>query len=189
MTKKAYQLKITLEGSKPPIWRRMVVPSNTLLPDLHKIIQSTMGWTHSHLHQFIVDGVFYSLPDDWDETSVDYRKLKTDKFLKKKGDAIKYEYDFGDSWLHEILLEEILPVEAGKKYPAAIDGSRACPPEDCGGIWGYRRLLEIMENPQHEEFEQMREWLGGDFDPEAFDLESINRLLQSRNYGVDSFEE
>ena len=186
-TEKIYQLKITLSDSKPPIWRKIKIKSGTLLPDLHKIIQTTMGWTNSHLHQFVLvdKGAFYAEPDPWGEMeNKDYREIKIDHLLKKEKDQAVYEYDFGDRWEHEIVLEKILEKEEKEKYPVCIDGKNACPPEDCGGVWGYMNLIEIMSNPKHEEYAETKEWLGEELDPEAFDKDEINEMLQSEGYGV-----
>jgi len=97
--------------------------------------------------------------------------------LKKEKDSLIYEYDFGDSWEHKIILEKILPYDASLKVPSCIKGKRACPPEDCGGIWGYQNLVEIIKDPSHPEHEEMLEWLGGEFDPEYFDMNETNRML------------
>jgi len=190
-SQKIYQLKITLIDSNPSIWRRILVKSDTLLPDLHKIIQSSMGWTNSHLHQFIHDDDFY-IPkmeedDFWDERNdIDYKEIKISDLLKKENDEMIYEYDFGDGWEHSITLEKILETNEKEQYPVCIDGKNACPPEDCGGIWGYMDIIEIMSNPKHKEFKEMKEWLGGKLDPEAFDKDEVNELLRSENYGVRS---
>lgn len=190
MTTKIYQLKITLSGSKPPIWRRVLVSSDLLLSDFHKIIQSTMGWTNSHLHQFVKGNSYYAerSPDDdfWDEMSnIDYvkKKIKISYFLKKEKDTFIYEYDFGDSWSHKIILEKTLPIDKKKKYPICVTGKMTCPPEDCGGVWGYSNMLDILKQPKHEEYEDYIAWLGDDFDSKFFDKNEVNELLQSRNYG------
>jgi len=188
MPGKIYQLKVSLMGAKPPIWRRILIKADTLLPDLHKILQTTMGWTNSHLHQFTDGKKFYSEPDDDDMMeTVDYRKLKTSQLLKKEKDKLMYEYDFGDGWMHEVLLEKILEEEKGKIYPECIAGKRACPPEDCGGVWGYMDLLAIASDPKHEEHEEMEGWLGDNFDPERFNKEEVTEELRSDNFGVFSF--
>ncbi len=174
-----YQLKITLRESRPPIWRRVLVPGSVNLHKLHQIIQIAMGWTDSHLHQFIIDGEFYAIPskEDWEPVS-DERKLK----LKRVAPTVKrkfvYEYDFGDSWRHEVLVEKILPPTPGEKYPQCIKGKRACPPEDVGGVWGYERFLEALQDADHEEHDSYLEWVGEEFDPEKFDLVEINQALE-----------
>jgi len=177
-----YQIKIALKGSKPRIWRRVLVPSDLLLPDFHTIIQITMGWTNSHLHQFIKNKTFYSqrMPDDgfWDEmNNVDYSKVEISDLLKKEKDRMIYQYDFGDNWEHEIILEKIEDNVAGKNIPTCLTGKHNCPPEDCGGLWGYYDMLEVLQNPEHEEYDDYLEWLGEDFDPKYFDKEEVNAYL------------
>ena len=173
-----YQIKIALIGSKPPIWRTVLVPGNLGLGAFHDVIQVAMGWTDSHLHQFIANKVFYGIPDDDFELEMeDEAKYKLSQLLKKEKDTLIYEYDFGDSWEHKILLEKILPFDSNTALPVCIKGKRACPPEDCGGIWGYEDLLETISNVKHPEHADMLEWLGGEFDPEEFDLEQINKDL------------
>ena len=175
-----YQLKVTLNGLKPPVWRRVLVPSNISLSKLHLVLQISMGWTNSHLHQFILNGVFYGIKDDdfgFDMEIEDEEKYKLSQLLKSEKDALVYEYDFGDGWEHKVLLEKILPFDKSNQSPLCIKGKRACPPEDCGGVWGYQELLETLSNPDDSEYESMLEWLGGDFDPEAIDIEEINKML------------
>jgi Plasmid pRiA4b ORF-3-like protein len=170
-----YQIKITLIGSKPPIWRTVLVPGDLDLETFHDVIQLAMGWTDSHLHQFVANKVFYGVPDDDFEMEMeDETKYKLSQLLKKEKDTLVYEYDFGDSWEHKILLEKILPFDTKTTLPVCIKGKRACPPEDCGGIWGYEELLETISDSNHPDHEDMLEWLGGEFDPEEFDLEEIN---------------
>lgn len=177
-----YQLKITLLGSKPPIWRRVQASSDMTLERLHWVLQSAMGWTNSHMHQFRVGKIYYgaTYPDDFDgmpETR-DERKARLCDLVSRPKTKFVYEYDFGDGWEHEIMLEKILTPEPGIKYPVCTEGKRACPPEDCGGIWGYVELLDTIKDPNHPEHEEMLEWLGDDFDPEAFDVEAVNKNLR-----------
>jgi len=183
MSKQIYQIQIALLGFKPKIWRRLLIPSDLLLSDFHEVIQSSMGWTDSHLHHFIIDKTFYAerIGDDdfWDEmNNVDYKKIKISDLLKAEKDKIIYEYDFGDSWEHEIKLEKILPYDEKKKYPICIAGRMQCPPEDCGGVWGYADLLEILKQPDHEEYENYMEWFEDGIDPEYFNKDEINELLR-----------
>jgi hypothetical protein len=185
---KIYQIQISLNGFKPKIWRRLLIPSDLLLADFHKIIQTSMGWTNSHLHQFIKNQTFYTerMPGDdtWEEmNNVDYEKIKISDLLKKEKEKIVYEYDFGDGWEHDVLLEKILPVDEKLKYPVCLAGKMNCPPEDCGGVWGYSELLEILKHPKHEEYDSYIEWLGGEFDPERFDKEAVNEMLMTEYYG------
>ncbi|OIP44990.1 MAG: hypothetical protein COZ12_06345 [Deltaproteobacteria bacterium CG_4_10_14_3_um_filter_60_8] len=173
-----YQLKITLRDSHPPIWRRVLVPGNFSLDKLHQVIQLAMGWTDSHLHQFIVDGEFYSIPssEDW-EPVLDERRFKLKQIAPSLKRKFTYEYDFGDSWTHEVVVEKIITAGPGEKYPQCIKGKRACPPEDVGGIWGYETFQEAMQDARHEEHDSYLEWIGGEFDPEAFDLAATNQAL------------
>lgn len=183
-----YQIKITLKGSKPSIWRRLLISSDTELIDLHKIIQTAMGWTNSHLHQFVINKEYYG-PNEEDEDgfnesdAIDYTGIKVSEVLKKEKSKIEYEYDFGDSWDHTVELEKILPPDASKLLPVCTAGKMNCPPEDCGGVWGYASMLEILKQPSHPEYEGYIEWLGGEFDPEDFDIDFINEQLQDENYG------
>lgn len=172
-----YQLKVTLTDSRPPIWRRIQVPSDITLGKLHRILQAAMGWTDSHLHRFDVKGVSYGLADP----ELDFRSersAKLNEVAPTEGFKFRYEYDFGDSWMHNIVVEKILPADPDQRYPVCIKGKRACPPEDCGGVWGYAELEETLKDPSHPEHEEMMEWLDGDFDPEAFDLEQVNQELR-----------
>ena len=191
MTKKTYQIQIALRRSKPKIWRRILVPSDLLLSDFHKIIQTTMGWTNSHLHQFIKDQTFYTrkMADDdfWGEMdNIDYTEMKISDLLKKEKDKIIYEYDFGDGWEHDLILEKIDTNGENKNIPTCLTGKNNCPPEDCGGIWGYANMLEILKHPDHEEYEEYIEWLGEKFDPKYFDKNEINKMLKTKDFG--SFE-
>jgi len=179
-----YQLKVSLKGAKPPIWRRILVSSDMELVDLHHAIQSTMGWYNCHLHQFKLGRTFFQ-PDPDPEfmgfggfETEDSAGVRICDLLRSEKEKIDYEYDFGDSWEHVVLLEKITKPEEGQAYPVCIKGKRACPPEDCGGLWGYCNLLEILENPKDEEYEGMLEWVGGKIDPEAFDLAEANARLK-----------
>ena len=178
-TGKLYQINVVLQDSKPPIWRRLLIAPEITLFDLHKIIQIAMGWTTSHLHQFKIDNKYYSIPseDDW-QPVIDERKIHIAEIAPVEGSKFVYEYDFGDSWGHDVIVEKILPVEPKTQYPKCIKGKRACPPEDVGGIWGFEEFLEAMKDPNHDEHDSYIEWWGGQFDPEAFDLEEINQVLQ-----------
>lgn len=178
-----YQIKVTLKRSSPPIWRRIQVPGDTRLDKLHMILQTTMGWWNSHLHQFIVGGsTFYGEPhpdfDMWGPEMLDEKKYRLHQLAPSEKFKFVYEYDFGDSWEHDLLVEKILPPEEGVKYPRCIKGKRACPPEDVGGVWGYESFLEAINDPDHPEREMMLDWIGDDFDPEEFDLDEINDALK-----------
>lgn len=176
------QLKITLKHLTPPVWRQVHVPSSMSLEHLHWVIQLAMGWDNSHMHHFKIAKTYYGTcyPDDFDGTTEtkDERKVTVGEVLTKPKAKIAYEYDFGDSWEHEIVLEKLLPPEQGVKYPLCLAGKRACPPEDCGGVWGYANMLEVINDQEHPEHEEMLEWLGEEFDPEAFSVDAVNKALR-----------
>ncbi|MDH7484783.1 MAG: plasmid pRiA4b ORF-3 family protein [Anaerolineae bacterium] len=177
-----YQIKVTLEDSKPPIWRRILVRSDITLDKLHRILQVVMGWGDYHLHQFIVGRTHYGEPHPDYEGFLemhDERQVKLNQIVPGEGFKFRYEYDFGDSWLHQVLVEKILPSEPGQHYPVCIKGQRACPPEDVGGIWGYYDFLQAIQDPHHPEHDEYLEWIGGEFDPEEFDLDEVNQALRT----------
>ena len=177
-----YQVKVLLTGCKPPIWRRLVVRSDTSLQAFHMLIQYSMGWQSCHLHQFRQNGVIYGSVSDSDfvdDLVNDEADYKLSDLLRHEKDSLQYDYDFGDGWEHKVTLEKILPFDSSAPVVQCIKGKRACPPEDCGGVWGYSDLLEIINDPKHEEFEEKMDWLGGGFDPEYFDAEEVNETLSS----------
>ena len=208
-----YEIRITLRGSKPPIWRKLAVPSDITLGQLHEVIQIAMGWTDSHLHHFIlrdkslkptsqeiarrfqrdeldeefldrVGGrrVFVPTTDPFGEPMEDVNGEDEDgvtlgEVCPKAKSKLIYEYDFGDGWEHTVEVQKIVEPEPGVKYPVCLGGKNACPPEDCGGIWGYYEMLEAIADPKHERHEELLEWLGDRFDPDAFDREEVNAAL------------
>jgi hypothetical protein len=156
------------------------VPGNTRLDKLHLILQATMGWWDYHLHQFVVGGdTFYGKPhpDDWHEVH-DEQETWLYQLASREKFKFVYEYDFGDNWEHVLLVEKIGPPEAGTHYPRCIKGKRACPPEDVGGVWSYGGFVDAIKDPNHPEHDDMLEWAGDDFDPEAFDVTEINEALR-----------
>ena len=179
----AYQLKISLMNSEPAIWRRLLVPGSVRLSVLHAIIQEVMGWTNSHLHEFKMGDTSYSDPEfglqEDDPDVEDEFKVRLSEAAPREGDWFLYMYDFGDGWEHKILVERILPpVPKQAKTAVCLAGARACPPEDCGGIYGYMDFLEAIRDPNHERHEELLDWIGGDFDPEAFDVNLVNECLK-----------
>ena len=175
-----YRLKITLKGIKPPIWRRIEVPSDHTLNDLHLMIQAAMGWYNCHLHAFRINGESYTeffdeneSPDKCDDKDFTLKQVLGDNVKK-----IVYEYDFGDFWEHDIVVESVEEANPTLKYPLCIAGKRACPPEDCGSIPGYYNCLEALEDSTNPGNEELLEWIG-EFDPEEFDLEETNASLRS----------
>jgi len=172
-----YQLKVTLQGTKPPIWRRILVPDTITLPKLHQVLQIAMGWTDSHLHSFAQGDELYGEPHEDMDYMRNEARVKLNSLLQKEKDAITYEYDFGDSWDHKTVLEKSLPPDPSIKLPVCTAGKLACPPEDCGGTFGYYQLLDVLADPANPEHEDMKEWLGGDIDPASFDLVGIYAML------------
>lgn len=191
MEKNIYQIKAVLKDFKPEIWRRLLISSDVELGNLHKILQTSMGWTNSHLHQFIKNRTYYEppAPEDmiWDTNGIDYTDIQLNDLLKRPKEKIIYEYDFGDGWEHTITLEKIRSEDEGLTNPVCIDGARNSPPEDCGGVWGYAKLLEIIQDPAHQEYEMYTEWLPANFDPEYFDSAEINKTLERDDYGCIEF--
>jgi hypothetical protein len=176
--KTAVQLRISLMEHKPTIWRRLLVPGEIKLSKLHMVFQAAMGWEDYHLHYFEIEGQRYGIPDE--EFEIEDIDDEGVVFI----DVIKapmrffYEYDFGDSWRHEVVIESIDLVSFMLKFAVCLDGQRACPPEDCGGTGGYKEFLEAIVNPDHEEHDDYVGWVGKYFDPELFSLGETNTALQ-----------
>lgn len=175
-----HKIKIILRDSRPPIWRRLEVPSDITLRELHDVIQAAFGWEDYHMWAFETGRDRYGIADrDLGIRSAASRRLS--QVAPHSGDRLRYTYDFGDNWEHDILVEDVTAPKAGTAYPRCLTGRRACPPEDCGGIWGYDYLIEILADPGHEEHEDRLEWLGlgsaGQFDPAAFDAAEVNSAL------------
>ncbi|MCX6664703.1 MAG: plasmid pRiA4b ORF-3 family protein [Euryarchaeota archaeon] len=179
--KNVYQFKISLQETKPLIWRRIQVPEKYTFWDLHVAIQDAMGWNDYHLHEFNIkkpglsNEVSIGIPEeDLDTEFLPGWKHKIADYFSMDNQTAEYIYDFGDDWAHTIKLEKIFPLEKKVKYPLCIKGKRACPPEDVGGVYGYEEFLRIMQNPKHKEHKSMLNWIGGKFDPEKFDVNKIH---------------
>jgi Plasmid pRiA4b ORF-3-like protein/Domain of unknown function (DUF1841) len=172
-----YQVKVTLHGAKPPIWRRLRLPASTTLAQLHQVIQVAFGWEDAHLHAFEVGGRRYSRPDFelWDEAA-DEDKARLRDLAARPGTRLRYTYDFGDSWEHDVRVEDILPSD-GLPHAVCLTGRRAGPPEDCGGVWGYAELCDILADPDHPDHAERVDWLGHPYDPAAFDKDAVNASL------------
>lgn len=187
----AFDLRVSLRYVQPEVWRLVRVPHDVRMDRLHRVLQAAFGWTNSHLHQFPLidakgDVTGYVGEPDPDSPGVslglrtptqDETKRLLKNFFGKSGDRIGYEYDFGDSWLHEIALAAVHEQTARLTTPLCLDGGRAAPPEDCGGPPGFEHLLDVLNKPKHREYAEMRDWVGGEYDPAAFDLAGINRVL------------
>jgi len=187
LPKHTFQLRVSLRYIKPPIWRRVLVPDNWLLGDLHPVLVAVMGWGGYHMHAFRFGGGFnpteYSTPQMVIECGPrvqDENQVFLSALIRRPAQTFSYEYDFGDSWQHEVKVEKILPYDPRVALPVCLAGARACPPEDCGSFPGYVEVLRVLERAQTPEDRQLREWAGS-YDPEQFDLEAINRRLQPRS--------
>ena len=249
MATSVMQVRVSLQGSKPPIWRRVAAPSDITLGTLHEVIQITMGWTNSHMHHFILrskrpkpkprkslpptgpserkeiilpdgrrgvtftitpapnlpgatpaqpsdrasanhDRYFITKTSPWGDPNElpgeDEDAITLGELCPKVKDKLIYEYDFGDGWEHLIEVQKIFDPEPGVEYPVCLAGKEACPPEDCGGIWGYYDLLDAVADPDNEEHDELSEWLGPEFDPHRFDLEEVNVVLSQWRRGGDT---
>lgn len=176
-----FQIKVTLLEVEPPVWRRLLVPADTTLGKLHFVVNEAMGWKCSHLHSFALRDRTFGDPLLDPEGELDFedeRKVKLDA-LVQAGQALAYEYDFGDSWSHELQIEERLGADPRLSYPLCIGGARACPPEDCGGTRGYERLLRALADEDDPEHDDLLRWMGGFFEPEGFDVNRTNEALRA----------
>lgn len=180
-----HQLKVTLRGIRPLIWRRLLVLDSTTLASLHDVVQFAMGWDDCHMHEFTINEERFGTPKDpADQVPGFPRKRIRDEerarlfnVLGRVGMRAVYTYDFGDTWEHNIKVEKIMPAEPGKKYPVCIGGKRNCPLEDCGGPYGYMNIMDVLANPDDEEHEELLEWIGEGYDPAHFSVEEVNARL------------
>lgn len=179
VSQKVVSLKLTLRDTKPPVWRRLLVPGETTLADLHRAIQAAMGWEDYHLHTFDIAGRQYGDPRAVDDVA-DETRVTLNGLIKSGVTRFAYIYDFGDNWDHALVIEKSLPAVEALSRPVCTAGKRKCPPEDCGGPWGYRELLEALADPAHPEHAERREWLGEDFDPDDFHPDSADAMLAAR---------
>ena len=182
--KKAIQFKVSLQYIRPPIWRRVVLPDNFTLGQLHGVIQVTMGWYNCHMHAFRCGDVHYTSQHASEMGEMDMENEETvflGQVVTRAKQKFIYEYDFGDSWEHEVTVEKFLPIDPQAKYPVCLAGAPACPPEDCGSFPGYFDILEALKAPKKtEEQKELLEWLEDGYDPERFDLDAANRRLAGR---------
>jgi hypothetical protein len=179
-SKTAHQLRISIEGIEPPVWRRVLVPSSMSLPRLHQVIQELFGWWDYHLHEYVIDGRRYAMdPDDveWGEPPLAEQRVKLATVAPERRFSFVYLYDFGDHWEHRIDVEDVVPFDPAAPYPRCTGGERSRPPEDVGGVGGYTEFLDAINDPTHDEHDQCLTWVGGSFDPDACDLLDINARL------------
>ena len=173
-----YRLKITLRDVQPAVWRLIDVLGDTTLPSLHRILQIAMGWENSHLHAFKAGSVTYGSSDpDFDLRFTSERSVRLDEIVRAAKQRFTYDYDFGDGWTHDVLVQSVEPPDPESTYPRFLDGRNACPPEDVGGPPGYQAFLEAFSDPNHEEHREMVEWIGGRFSPHVVDAGSIETGL------------
>jgi hypothetical protein len=174
-----YQMKVTLIDSQPPIWRRLQVESGVTIDRLHDTLQIVMGWSNSHMHGFRVRQRAQpgSRPRWLPVESADEKTMRLSDLLRRPRDWCVYDYDFGDGWAHQLLLEQIVARVPSARYPMVLAGRGACPPEDVGGLSGYYHFLEVIKDPKHPEHDDMWEWAGGKFDPSAFNVHDVNRAF------------
>jgi hypothetical protein len=173
-----FTLRLTLLDHLPEVWRRLLVPGSVRLDELHLIFQEAMGWTNSHLHQFRIGNASYGMHvEDWPDDELHEVKFKFADVVQQD-DRFRYEYDFGDSWEHEVVVEQTQTIRPVLQFAVCLDGANACPPEDCGGTGGYADLLEALADPSHPERKEYLQWIGMNFDPTDFDLATTNAALQ-----------
>ena len=195
-----YQLKITLQGAKPPIWRRVIIPADYTFEELHLVIQESMGWMDMHLYSFecgnfiiedlelneeLFGGDLFAPSHE----KLDASETMVGQLLIEEGDKCLYTYDFGDEWKHKIVLEKILEPDEERQLPVCLKGKRACPPEDCGGIYGYEDMLAKLAGPDDEDKAELLEWLGEEFEPEKFDIDLVNANLKDLGNDFDLEQE
>jgi hypothetical protein len=178
---KILQFKITLRDSKPEIWRRFQVEDTLMFHDLHLVIQTVMGWSNSHLYQFIYEGNNYiGNPEMLEQEDIaDDKDVALSAIFDKPKISMEYEYDFGDSWEHDLILEKIIESDLNRNYPNCLEGKMNCPPEDSGGIFGFYENMKIFKNKKHREHKEIKEWIGKDYNPDFFDLQTVNENLKS----------
>lgn len=177
---RVYRLHISLLEVEPRIWRRVQVPAAISLRQLHDVFQITMGWTNSHLHEFVVGNEHFGRTDPRVDPPEDLRDdcaFMLDTVAPKAGREFVYNYDFGDDWDHRVVIESIEDAGVAGHRALCLDGARACPPEDCGGPHAYQSLLTALRDPSHERHREFVEWIGEEFDPDRFELDAVNRKL------------
>ena len=180
--KTVHRLKVTLRQVKPPVWRRIELPSSIKLSELSGVLEAAMGWLGGHLHAFEADGVVYEIPDGESfgfRRPRDERNARLREVLPAVKSKMRWDYDFGDGWEHDVVVEAIEQMKSDAAYPVCLAGRRACPPDDCGGPWGYGNLLAAISDPTHEEHEELTEWLPPGFDAGAFDIAEATEMMRS----------
>ena len=176
----AHVLRVSLRFVEPVVWRRITIDSEMPLPKFAQVLERAMGRDGTHLHLFDVGGVLFGNTDHDAPHLINEKAARVDHLLPRVESSLRWDYDFGDSWAHDVVVEAIEPINPKTKYPVVLDGERACPPEDVGGPPGYEELLRVLSNPKHKEHKQMVEWVPKAFDPAVFDLVAANRRVRGR---------
>jgi hypothetical protein len=181
--KEAIQLKISLENISPEIWREILVPKNYTFYQLHYAIQIAMGWTNSHLNEFIVKGykigILYDGMEEYDDELLDSKEIKIMSIIFEPGESFIYHYDFGDGWKHIVTIEKFVMLEDAEQLPFCIAGELKCPPEDCGGIPGFYNFLSIVSDKSHPEYKETKYWVGGKYNRNEFNQDKVNKKLRN----------
>lgn len=175
-TAPTFQLKVTLRDVRPPVWRRLIVPADISLDALHTVLQAAMGWYDCHLHLFRAGDREFAPPGDWEPVGEDSTGVVLRDLAPGKGSRLIYEYDFGDCWVHDILVEKVIDQQCAQVR--CLTGRRRCPPEDCGGPWGYEELRAALADPRHERHDEMRAWAPEGFDAEEFDVVQVDDAVR-----------
>lgn len=179
MTLTVHQLEVSLRDVAPRVWRRIMVPSEMTLDDLAAVLEAAMGWLGGHLHLFDIDGTEYSMHSpEFENLGLDESEYTIGEVPLEVGTTMRWDYDFGDGWQHDVKVEAITPFVAGTGYPICLEGERACPPEDCGGPWGYEELVKVLADPDRPDPNEIREWIS-EFDPAEFDPAEATAAMRS----------
>ena len=173
-----FRLRIQLRDVKPVVWRMVLVPGSIRMAKFSAILLAAMGWNNSHLHAFLIgDERIGMCFDDYPEGEIDEKGVTVLQALREERNFV-FEYDFGDSWEHDVVIEDLTWSSFGLKFGVCLDGENACPPDNVGGAWGYTEFLKAVADPEHEEHDRMIEWAAGPFDPTKFDVANANALMQ-----------
>ncbi len=190
MNERLYLLEIQMVDIEPAIWRRFVVPSSITLDRLHDVIQIVMGWADSHLHEFTIGKKRYTEYPESKEDGLECGRYRLGDLMKQKGRTFRYLYDFGDGWDHQLSLVDSRYFNPEQQIElACLEGERACPPEDVGGVPGYGEFCKVLKDPNHEEYESYMEWSGGDYDSERFDADVVTwELMKYLRWSRDRYQ-
>lgn len=186
---RVFEIRIELKDTVPIVWRELVVPETLTFYEFHHAIQISFGWENYHLYSFDAKGQSYGNLDLLEDVdTINDKSIFINQLLQKEQDTINYEYDFGDGWVHNIELKKIKPHTSKVNLPIVIDGAKASPPEDCGGVHGFENLKNVMKNPKDLEYKELVRWLGKPFDPNEFNIQHINEDLKKLKKHIAEYE-